>query len=61
MPCFDEQGAEDRRLCKERLDRATRVACELWKIVRKQKYVNVSEETMQWILEHEEWDKRREG
>lgn len=44
------------------LQRATRVACELWKFIAKQNKnipSELSAEAIQWVLEHQEADRKR--
>ena len=60
MPCYDSRDDDDRRLTKERLDLATRVACELSKHLRRlesgEKYFYLSREAKDWIKKHERMD-----
>jgi len=63
MPCYDSRDDDDRKLTKERLDLATRVACELSKHLQKlesgEKHFYLSQETKNWIKEHKRVDKCR--
>lgn len=64
MPCYDPSCYEVDPYLQSRLDRATRVACELVKIIRahwtKGTVIPVSNEALEWIKEHDRIDKERE-
>lgn len=49
MPCHDSREAEDNRRCKERLDRATRLLCQ---VMREGRPVRISMELRDWWAEH---------
>ena len=60
MPCYDPRSDEDDVEMQRRLDLATRVACELGKIVRRYK-VAISREAVKWLEEHDRLDQQREA
>ena len=57
MPCFDSRVDDDTREARKRLDKATRVACELSKLLRPGAIL--SREAAVWITEHEKMDRAR--
>lgn len=65
MPCYDsrnspEYAASQDQEYRERLDAATRAACDLRTILRRGgKELDLTRETQQWIAEHDVWDARR--
>ncbi len=66
MPCSDSRDAEDRRTMQDRLDKATRAACELMRFIEnlaayQDVRVTVTPETFKWIEEHKRLDQEREA
>lgn len=67
MPCRDYDTADNLKVLKARLDRATQVACDIAKLLRRLSlmkgglsYENLlSQETREWIIEHEVLDRTR--
>jgi small-conductance mechanosensitive channel len=60
MPCRDDYSDQlDLINLRERLDRATRVACELSKLLGSTD--NLSQEAISWIAEHYQMDKDRKA
>lgn len=61
MPCYDSRTDDDARITRERLDRATRAACELaialQNVLENGGEPVLSVETLDWIKEHEEMDR----
>lgn len=60
MPCGDN-GESDHYRKEERLQAATRVACELWKILKEHSTIAVTANTAKWIIDHEAADLQREA
>lgn len=67
MPCSDETRELRSKEAKERLDRATRAACDLVKAIHElldkhniTDQVPVTFETYEWIKEHQRLDDERE-
>jgi hypothetical protein len=67
MPCYDPQAAEDDRKCAERLNRATRLLCEIMTTLDRE--LPVVARTLQydsadlkaWWAEHKKDDAARQG
>lgn len=62
MPCYDSRNdpAEIMKESKQRLDLATRVACEMSKIIKEAGLGNkLSSEAYDWTVEHEKMDAER--
>lgn len=67
MPCYDDRSSyssmrDDTEFTdelQERLDLATRVACELNNNLVRSANTKLSKETEVWIAEHEAFDKKR--
>jgi hypothetical protein len=59
MPCSD--SGPDIGYYVDRANKAARVACELWKVLKPfSTNVILTEETFRWVREHEEIDRKRE-
>jgi hypothetical protein len=62
MPCYDSRSrceSPDKELA-ERLNRATRAACDLRTILRRGgKESDLAGSTRSWIAEHDKWDRER--
>lgn len=61
MPCSDGRDTVDREQAKKRLDDATRVACELARMLTLEQLQSVSQEAALWISEHFKLDEQRRG
>lgn len=64
MPCYDSRDDDDRKLTKERLNVAARVACELAKHLAAAEdlalwLAPLSKEARDWIKEHNRLDEER--
>jgi hypothetical protein len=63
MPCYDGREETELRVLQERLDLATRVACELWRALnaecQREPHPPLSVETLAWAREHEAMDRDR--
>ncbi len=55
-PCYDAQGAEEDRHCRERLTKVTRLLCEY---LDDQSHMSL--ELCEWYEEHKAADAAREG
>ena len=61
MPCSSELPNEAYYKAQAEADKATRVACELWRILESENYTtaSLSKESAKFIKRHLEWDERR--
>jgi hypothetical protein len=62
MPCYDERTSREyiERETHEKIDRLTRVCCELaGLVIRAGRISEISEEAGGWIRDHLAWDERR--
>lgn len=62
MPCSDgrDYRNDDIRDLRERLDQATRAACELWAVLyRGGPAGDLTTDTLNWVTEHERQDQQR--
>jgi DNA-binding PadR family transcriptional regulator len=59
MPCDGGYGSSDYDRLQRRLDRATRAACEMEKVLKPKQYFALSESTQRWLERHRLEDKRR--
>lgn len=60
MPCYDGREEQDRIDAHAKVERLTRVACELAKFASKFKR-GFSHETTEWMAEHAALDRQREN
>lgn len=60
MPCYDSRVDDDHRLTSQRLDRATRVACEAFRSMTPEAIRDkLSQEAQRWWYNHQEMDRKR--
>lgn len=65
MPCYDDRRDDPKYICEavqKRADKATRAACEMARLVRKNQNLwgSLTLTTQKWIRAHEAFD-RKEG
>jgi len=60
MPCRCEDYGESVRVAAAKMDRLTRVCCDMRTILRRENLESeLTVESREWITEHDEWDARR--
>lgn len=62
MPCFDPQADQANRECANRLNAATKAACDMIKVFEAypELLLHLPADTIHWILEHKKLDAERD-
>jgi hypothetical protein len=61
MPCYDSRVEDERNEIIDRLNKATRIACELSYLLSESAVEKLSDEAVDWIIQHRVKDELIKG